>query len=101
VVNQVIKELVGVPGKNGILKTLRNDLSSGGAFIMGKSDDDSRYTRCVTKTVTVRSFYMDQKSQTAVPKVCGMGKDSTMRMRLAILAMNGLKPGDGKGKKEA
>jgi hypothetical protein len=28
-----------------------------------------------------------------------MGKDSTMRMRLAILAdFNGLKPGDGKGK---
>jgi hypothetical protein len=38
---------------------------------------------------------------TTVSKVRRMGKDSTMRMRLAILAdMNGAKPGDGKGKKE-
>jgi hypothetical protein len=54
-------ELVGVKGQNEILKTIRNDLVPGGAFIMGKSDDDlADIQDAPTKTVTVRSFYMDE-----------------------------------------
>ena len=34
---------------------------SGGSFIMGKSDDDiAALKNAPTKTVTVRSFYMDE-----------------------------------------
>jgi hypothetical protein len=54
-------ELVVCQVKNGILKTLRNDLSSWWCFIMGKSDDDlADIQDASTKTVTVRSFYMDE-----------------------------------------
>jgi formylglycine-generating enzyme required for sulfatase activity len=46
-------------------------LVPGGAFIMGKSDDDlADIQDAPTKTVTVRSFYMDRNHQQRVPKVC-------------------------------
>jgi formylglycine-generating enzyme required for sulfatase activity len=39
-------------------------LVPGGAFIMGKSDDDVSIQDAPTKTVTVRSFYMDETEST-------------------------------------
>jgi formylglycine-generating enzyme required for sulfatase activity len=38
-------------------------LVPGGAFIMGKSDDDASIQDAPTKTVTVRSFYMETEIQ--------------------------------------
>jgi hypothetical protein len=85
-------ELVVCQVKNGILKTLRNDLSSRWCFIMGKSDDDLADIQdaLLKQLLFVPFIWMKQKSLT-VSTVCRMGKDSTMRMRLAILAdMNGI-----------
>jgi gliding motility-associated lipoprotein GldK len=96
-------ELVGVPGKKwNPEKPYGMTLVPGGAFIMGKSDEDvASIQDAQTKTVTVRSFYMDETEITnsEYRKFVEWVKDSTMRMRLAILAdLNGIKPGDGKGK---
>jgi hypothetical protein len=62
-------------------------LVPGGAFIMGKSDDDlADIQDAPTKTVTVRSFiWMKPKSLTVSTKFVEWVKDSTMRVRLAIL----------------
>jgi hypothetical protein len=51
-------------------------LVPGGAFIMGKSDDDlADIQDAPTKTVTVRSFiWMKQKSLTVSTEICRMGK---------------------------
>jgi formylglycine-generating enzyme required for sulfatase activity len=77
-------------------------LVPGGAFIMGKSDDDVS-TRRSKKTVTVRSFYMDETEITnsEYRQFVDWVKDSTMRMELAKLADGlGMKPEMvGKGKK--
>jgi formylglycine-generating enzyme required for sulfatase activity len=58
-----------------------------GGFIMGKSDDDVVNTRRPTKTVTVRSFYMDETEITnsEYRQFVDWVKDSTMRMELAKL----------------
>jgi formylglycine-generating enzyme required for sulfatase activity len=76
-------------------------LVPGGAFIMGKSDDDvASIQDAPTKTVTVRSFYMDETEITnsEYRQFVDWVKDSTM-MELAKLADGlGMKPGDGKGK---
>lgn len=64
-------------------------LVPGGAFIMGKSDDDlANVQDAPTKTVTVRSFYMDETEITnsEYKQFVNWVKDSTIRMRLAILA---------------
>ena len=55
-------QLVGVQGKNWHPeKPLGMTLIPGGAFIMGKSDDDvAALKNAPPKTVTVRSFYMDE-----------------------------------------
>ena len=55
-------ELVGVKGKKWHPeKPYGMTLIPGGAFIMGKSDDDlANVQDAPTKTVTVRSFYMDE-----------------------------------------
>lgn len=55
-------ELVGVKGKKWFSeKPFGMSLIPGGAFIMGKSDDDvANIQDAPTKTVTVRSFYMDE-----------------------------------------
>jgi gliding motility-associated lipoprotein GldK len=71
-------------------------LIPGGSFTMGKSDDDvANVGDATTKTVTVRSFYMDETEITngEYRQFVNWVKDSTMRVRLAILADElGLKP---------
>ncbi|WP_281336476.1 gliding motility lipoprotein GldK [Flavobacterium eburneipallidum] len=99
-------ELVGVKGaKWHPEKPYGMTLVPGGAFIMGKSDEDvAGVGDATTKTVTVRSFYMDETEITnrEYRQFVEWVKDSTMRVRLAIMAdESGIKPGDaaGKGKK--
>ncbi len=63
-------------------------LIPGGAYIMGKSDDDlANIDDAPTKTVTVRSFYMDETEITnsEYRQFVEWVKDSTIRTRLAIL----------------
>ena len=96
-------ELVGINGgKWHPEKPYGMTLVPGGAFIMGKSDDDvAAIQDAPTKTVTVRSFYMDETEITnsEYRQFVEWVKDSTMRVRLAILAdESGIKAGDGKGK---
>ena len=59
-------ELVGVKGKKWHPeKPFGMTLVPGGAYIMGKSDDDIANAQdAPTKTVTVRSFYMDETEVT-------------------------------------
>lgn len=96
-------ELVGVRGaKWHPEKPYGMTLVPGGAFIMGKADEDvANVGDAATKTVTVRSFYMDETEITnrEYRQFVEWVKDSTMRVRLAILAdETGSKPGDTKGK---
>ncbi|MDD5150054.1 MAG: gliding motility lipoprotein GldK [Flavobacterium sp.] len=96
-------ELVGVKGaKWHPEKPFGMTLIPGGSFIMGKSDEDiANVGDATTKTVTVRSFYMDETEITnkEYRQFVEWVKDSTMRVRLAILAdETGAKAGDGKGK---
>lgn len=83
-------ELVGVKGRKWHPeKPFGMALVPGGAFIMGKSDDDlANVQDAPTKTVTVRSFYMDETEITnsEYKQFVNWVKDSTIRMRLAILA---------------
>ncbi|HEX8268951.1 MAG TPA: gliding motility lipoprotein GldK [Flavobacterium sp.] len=83
-------ELVGVPGKKWHPeKPYGMTLVPGGAYIMGKSDDDlANVQDAPTKTVTVRAFYMDETEITnsEYRQFVEWVKDSTIRMRLAILA---------------
>lgn len=83
-------ELVGVKGKKWHPeKPYGMTLVPGGAFIMGKSDDDlANIGDAPTKTVTVRSFYMDETEITnsEYRQFVEWVKDSIIRVRLAILA---------------
>ena len=83
-------ELVGVKGKKWHPeKPYGMTLVPGGSFIMGKSDDDlANVQDAPTKTVTVRSFYMDETEITnsEYRQFIEWVKDSTIRVRLAILA---------------
>ncbi len=83
-------ELVGVRGKKwNPEKPYGMTLVPGGSFIMGKSDDDlANIGDAPTKTVTVRSFYMDETEITnsEYRQFVEWVKDSTIRVRLAILA---------------
>lgn len=93
-------ELVGVRGKKWRPeKPYGMTLVPGGAYIMGKSDDDlANVQDAPTKTVTVRSFYMDETEITnsEYRQFIEWVKDSTIRTRLAILAdEEGLTPGSG------
>ncbi len=93
-------ELVGAKGKRwNPEKPYGMTLISGGAFIMGKSDDDfAAVNDAPTKTVTVRSFYMDETEITneEYRQFVEWVKDSTVRTRLAILADEiGETPGTG------
>jgi gliding motility-associated lipoprotein GldK len=97
-------ELVGVQGgKWHPEKPYGMTLVPGGSFIMGKSDADlAAVEDAPTKTVTVRSFYMDETEITnsEYRQFVEWVKDSTMRVRLAILAdQTGQKSTDSKGKK--
>jgi len=100
-------ELIGAKGaKWHPEKPYGMTLVPGGSFIMGKSDADvANVGDASTKTVTVRSFYMDETEITnrEYRQFVEWVKDSTMRVRLAILAdESGIKPGagaaNGKGK---
>ena len=97
-------ELVGVKGKTWHPeKPFGMTLVPGGSFIMGKSDDDlANVQDAPTKTVTVRSFYMDETEITnsEYREFVEWVKDSTIRVRLAILADEvggGGTAGGGKG----
>lgn len=83
-------ELVGVKGKKWHSeKPYGMTLVPGGAFIMGKSDDDiANIQDAPSKTVTVRSFYMDETEITnsEYRQFVEWVKDSTIRTRLAIMA---------------
>lgn len=93
-------ELVGVKGKKWHPeKPYGMTLIPGGSFIMGKSDDDFvGVMDAPTKTVTVRSFYMDETEITnsEYRQFVNWVRDSIVRLKLAILAEEvGATPGDG------
>jgi sulfatase modifying factor 1 len=93
-------ELVGVKGnKWHPEKPYGMTLVPGGAFIMGKSDDDlAGIQDAPTKTATVRAFYMDETEITnrEYRQFVNWVRDSTIRTKLAIIADDfGLTPGDG------
>lgn len=93
-------ELVGVKGKNWKQsKPYGMTLVPGGAFIMGSSDDDKTASQnAPTKTVTVRSFYMDETEITnsEYRQFVNWVRDSIIKTRLAILAdETGQTPGSG------
>ncbi len=73
-------------------------LVPGGAFTMGKSDDDFAATNnAPAKTVTVPSFYMDETEITNAEyrQFVYWVRDSIFRTKLAIMADdNGATPGD-------
>jgi len=83
-------ELVGAKGKKWHPeKPFGMALIPGGAFIMGRSSDDPANSQDAnTKTVTVRSFYMDETeiSNSEYRQFVEWVKDSTIRENLAIMA---------------
>ncbi|WP_340199922.1 gliding motility lipoprotein GldK [Ascidiimonas sp. W6] len=83
-------ELTGVKGKKWYPeKPYGMTLIPGGSFIMGKADDDfAQVLNAPTKTVTVRSFYMDETEITnsEYRQFVEWVKDSIVRTKLAILA---------------
>lgn len=93
-------ELVGVQGKKWYPeKPYGMELIPRGSFIMGKSEEDqAKILNAPTKTVTVRSFYMDDTEITnsEYRQFVEWVKDSITRTQLAILADGlGLSPEDG------
>jgi gliding motility-associated lipoprotein GldK len=93
-------QLVGAKGKKWHPeKPFGMSLVPGGAFIMGKSDDDLAGVQdAPTKTVTVRAFYMDETEITnsEYRQFVEWVRDSTLRTKLAILADEiGETPGNG------
>ncbi|CAM4051778.1 gliding motility lipoprotein GldK [Gillisia limnaea] len=83
-------QLVGAQGKKwNPEKPYGMALVPGGAFIMGKADDDmADMKNAPPKTVTVRSFYMDETEITNAEyrQFTNWVRDSIVRMRLAIEA---------------
>ncbi|GAA3557117.1 gliding motility lipoprotein GldK [Snuella lapsa] len=93
-------ELVGVKGKKWHPeKPYGMELVPGGAFIMGKADDDLAGVHdAPAKTVTVRAFYMDETEITnsEYRQFVNWVRDSIVRTKLAILADEvGMTPDDG------
>ena len=93
-------ELVGVKGKKWHPeKPYGMTLVPGGAFIMGKSDDDlAGVDDAPTRTATVRAFYMDETEITnsEYRQFVYWVRDSILRTKLAILADEvGMTPDDG------
>lgn len=93
-------QLVGAQGKKWHPeKPYGMTLVPGGAFIMGKSDDDlPALENAPTRTVTVRSFYMDETEITnsEYRQFVHWVRDSVVRMKLAIFAEElGETPGTG------
>ena len=83
-------ELVGVRGKKWHPeKPYGMSLVPGGAFIMGKSDDDIADVQdAPTRTVSVRSFYMDETEITnsEYRQFVHWVRDSILRLNLAQMA---------------
>ena len=83
-------ELVGVKGNKFYPeKPYGMVLIPGGSFIMGKSDDDlASVEDAPTKTVTVKSFYMDETEITnsEYRQFVNWVRDSVLRTALAIRA---------------
>lgn len=93
-------ELVGVKGKKWHPeKPYGMTLVPGGAFIMGKSDDDlAAVNDAPTRTATVRAFYMDETEITnsEYRQFVYWVRDSIIRTKLAMLAGDlGEVPGNG------
>jgi len=93
-------ELVGVKGKKWHPeKPYGMELVPGGAFIMGKSDDDlAGIQDAPTKTVTVRAFYMDatEITNSEYRQFVNDVRDSIIRTELAEMAdLEGKTPGEG------
>ncbi|MCM5662675.1 T9SS ring complex lipoprotein PorK/GldK [Galbibacter mesophilus] len=93
-------ELVGVSGQKWHPeKPYGMSLVPGGAFIMGRSEEDmADVLNAPTKTVTVRSFYMDETEITnsEYRQFVEWVKDSIIRTKLAVLADQlGEIPGNG------
>lgn len=93
-------ELVGVKGKKWFPeKPYGMTLIPGGSFTMGKAEEDAAQAmNAPTKTVTVRSFYMDETEITnsEYREFVDWVKDSIIRTKLAILADElGMTPDDG------
>ena len=94
-----IGELVGVKGKKWHPeKPYGMTLIPGGAFVMGKSDDDMVGIQdAPTKTVSVRSFYMDETEITnsEYRQFVFWVRDSILRHNLAEMAdLEGKTPDD-------
>src|SRR5690625_2712544 len=94
-------ERAGVKGKKWHPeKPYGMTLIPGGAFIMGKADDDVFNVQdAPTKAVTVRSFYMDETevANAEYRQFVEWVKDAITRLRLAELADEvGMGPGDGR-----
>jgi sulfatase modifying factor 1 len=92
-------ELVGVKGKKWHPeKPYGMSLIPGGAFVMGKSDDDlAGIQDAPTKTVSVRSFYMDETEITnsEYRQFVFWVRDSILRYNLAEMAdLEGKTPDD-------
>jgi len=93
-------QLVGVQGKSWHPeKPYGMTLVPGGAFIMGKSDDDLAGVQdAPTKTATVRAFYMDETEITnsEYRQFVEWVRDSVLRLKLAEMAdLEGKTPGSG------
>ena len=99
-------ELVGVKGKKYYPeKPFGMVLIPGGSFIMGKSDDDlAAIEDAPTKTVTVRSFYMDETEITNAEyrQFVNWVRDSVIRTALAEKAdqLSASGPVDNTGEEE-
>lgn len=92
-------ELIGVRGKKWYPeKPYGMSLIPGGAFIMGKSDDDVIGTQdAPPRTVTVRSYYMDETEITnnEYRSFVNWVRDSILRFNLAEMAdLEGKTPGE-------
>ena len=92
-------ELIGVKGKKWHPeKPYGMSLVPGGAFVMGKSDDDlAGIQDAPTKTVSVRSFYMDETEITnsEYRQFENWVRDSIIRLNLAKMAdLKGKTPDD-------
>ncbi len=93
-------QLVGVKGKKWHPeKPYGMTLVPGGAFIMGKSDDDLAGVQdAPTKTATVRAFYMDETEITnsEYRQFVEWVRDSILRLKLAEMAdLESKTPGNG------
>jgi gliding motility-associated lipoprotein GldK len=93
-------QLVGARGKKWHPeKPYGMTLVPGGAFIMGKSDDDlAGVMDAPTKTATVRAFYMDETeiSNSEYRQFVEWVRDSIIRLNLAEMAdLEGKTPGNG------